>query len=47
MRILVTDGMDKTALAKLKETGEFQKLYKQWFNTDAPNLPATAEEALK
>ena len=35
------------ALAKLKETGEFQKLYKQWFNTDAPNLPATAEEALK
>ena len=35
------------ALAKLKETGEFQKLYKQWFNTDAPDLPATAEEALK
>lgn len=35
------------ALAKLKETGEFQKLYKQWFNMDAPDLPATAEEALK
>lgn len=35
------------AIAKLKETGEFQKLYQKWFNTDAPNLPATAEEALK
>ncbi len=35
------------AIAKIKETGEFQKLYKQWFSVDAPDLPATAEEALQ
>ena len=35
------------AMAKLKENGEFQKLYKKWFNTDMPNLPATTEEVLK
>lgn len=35
------------ALAKLKETGEYQKLYQKWFNTDAPDLPSTAEETLQ
>ncbi len=35
------------AMAKLKENGEFQKLYKKWFNTEMPNLPATTEEIVK
>ena len=35
------------AMAKLKETGEFQKIYKKWFNTDMPNLPTSSDEVLK
>lgn len=35
------------AMAKLKEKGEFQKLYKKWFNTDMPDLPKSGEDALK
>lgn len=35
------------AMAKLKESGEFQKIYKKWFNTDMPNLPTSSEEVLK
>lgn len=35
------------AMAKLKEKGEFQKLYKKWFNTDMPDLPKSGDDALK
>jgi ABC-type amino acid transport substrate-binding protein len=35
------------AIAKLKETGEFQQIYKKWFNTDPGELPKTAEEIIK
>ena len=35
------------AMVKLKEKGEFQKLYKKWFNTDMPDLPKSGEDALK
>mgnify|MGYP004501523057 FL=1 len=35
------------AMAKLKEKGEFQKLYKKWFNTDMPDLPTTTEDIVK
>ena len=35
------------AMAKLKEKGEFQKLYKKWFNPDMPALPKSGEDALK
>lgn len=35
------------AIKKLKETGEFQQIYKKWFNVDPGDLPATAEETLK
>ena len=34
------------AIAKLKESGEFQKIYKKWFNVDPGTLPATSEEIL-
>lgn len=29
------------AMAKLKESGEMQALYKKWFNTDMPDLPTS------
>ena len=35
------------AMEKLKANGEFQKLYKKWFNTEMPNLPKSGEDALK
>lgn len=35
------------AMAKLKEKGEFQKLYKKWFNNDMPDLPKSGDDALK
>ena len=35
------------AIAKLKETGEFQQIYKKWFNVDPGQLPTTAEEIIK
>ena len=35
------------AIAKLKETGEFQQIYKKWFNVDPGDLPKTAEETLQ
>ena len=35
------------AMEKLKANGEFQKLYKKWFNTERPNLPKSGEDALK
>lgn len=35
------------AMAKLKEKGEFQKLYKKWFNTNMPDLPKSGDDALK
>lgn len=35
------------AMAKLKESGEMQQLYKKWFNTDMPDLPTSGEAALK
>ena len=34
------------AIAKLKETGEFQKIYKKWFNTVPGELPKAAEETM-
>jgi len=35
------------AIVKLKETGEFQQIYKKWFNVDPGDLPKTAEETLQ
>lgn len=35
------------AMQKLKDSGEFDALYQKWFGEKAPNLPKTAEEALK
>jgi polar amino acid transport system substrate-binding protein len=35
------------AIAKLKETGEFQQLYKKWFGHEPDTLPVTTEEALQ
>lgn len=34
------------ALADMKKDGTYNKIYKKWFNVDAPNLPETAEKAL-
>ena len=34
-------------LAKMKETGEFQQIYKKWFGHDPEALPTTTEEALQ
>lgn len=33
-------------LAEMKKDGTYNKIYKKWFNVDAPNLPETAEKAL-
>lgn len=42
----LVDKVNK-AMAKLKETGEFQKIYKKWFNTEMPDLPATGDIELQ
>lgn len=34
------------AIAKLKKDGTLNKLHEKWFNTPAPDMPSTAEEAL-
>lgn len=34
------------AMQKLKDNGEFDKIYQKWFGTKAPDLPKTAEDAL-
>lgn len=34
------------ALADMKKDGTYNKIYKKWFNVDAPNLPESAEKAL-
>ncbi len=34
------------ALADMKKDGTYNKIYKKWFNIDAPNLPESAEKAL-
>lgn len=34
------------AMAKLKENGEYQKIYEKWFHSAVPILPTTAEDAL-
>ncbi|MBS5581212.1 MAG: basic amino acid ABC transporter substrate-binding protein [Caecibacter sp.] len=38
----LVDQVNK-AMAKLKETGEFQQIYKKWFNTEMPDLPTTGD----
>ena len=35
------------AMEKLKKSGEFQQIYKKWFNTDMPDLPTSADAVLK
>ncbi|WP_296828889.1 basic amino acid ABC transporter substrate-binding protein [uncultured Megasphaera sp.] len=35
------------AMEKLKKSGEFQALYKKWFNTDMPDLPNSADAIVK
>jgi polar amino acid transport system substrate-binding protein len=30
----------------MKKDGTYAKIYKKWFNADAPDLPDTAEKAL-
>lgn len=34
------------ALADMKKDGTYNKIYRKWFNVDAPNLPESAEKAL-
>ena len=34
------------AIAKLKKDGTLNELHEKWFNTPAPDMPSTAEEAL-
>ena len=34
------------ALSDMKKDGTYNKIYKKWFNVDAPNLPESAEKAL-
>lgn len=34
------------AIADMKKDGTYAKIYKKWFNADAPDLPDTAEKAL-
>jgi len=34
------------AIADMKKDGTYGKIYKKWFNVDAPNLPESAEKAL-
>lgn len=33
------------AMKKVIDSGEYQKIYTKWFNSEAPKLPASAEEA--
>lgn len=35
------------AMQKLKDSGEFDKIYQKWFGEKAPDLPKTAEDAMK
>jgi ABC-type amino acid transport substrate-binding protein len=34
------------AIADMKKDGTYAKIYKKWFNADAPDLPESAEKAL-
>ena len=40
------NDIDK-AIAQMKETGEFARIYKKWFAQEPPQMPITPEEAVQ
>ena len=38
--------VDKS-LASLRQKGTINEVHKEWFGSDAPNMPASAEDVLK